>query len=156
MRFQDYVEKRMGEYGLPRGNELRTKFETSPENRIFYRVTTMPNLDVDKNDFKALSENERVVLAGYIPFIPRSNIFYVGVNNHFSGRGQKIERNAQFKYPCIALDKFGFEFYDPKDVEIFDTEEQAKKENSWVIDPDLRRKIIEAALFDIPHFKKEK
>ncbi len=145
--FKDYVDREISRMGfdekyIKENAEARRKAGQT-NARISYITRTYP-----------ASGGVRYVMAEWVPFVPRSNVFFMGIDSDECGRGQILEDYYQLKYAAIHTDKHGFDALEPDNFEIFDTKEEAKAANSWVKDAELRRMLIEAARDRVPHFKK--
>jgi len=102
-------------------------------------------------------EEKHLAMVDTVLFVPRHNIWVMGVDCDSKGRADLADDLHQLKWSAITTDKYGLEPYDPSNVEIFDPNceaDKAREANSWVKDADLRQKLIEAAYDNVPHFKR--
>ncbi|VVB60672.1 Uncharacterised protein [uncultured archaeon] len=142
--FKHYVNREIAKMGF---NEKYIKAETESQ----FKKGAVRHAYV--TDIFTSSGSE-FALADFVPFVPRGKVFYLSIESASHGRGDIVENNYALKYVEITTDSYGISRYDPSNVEVFDTTEEAESANSWVKDADLRRMLIEAARDKIPHFKK--
>jgi|GEM_PF-1945371 len=147
--FKDYVEREIDRMGFTKKyieENAKDRQKAGLSNaRISYITRTNP-----------VDGAMRYVMAEYVPFVPRANVFFTGINSDERGRGQILENYYQLKHAMIHTDENGVYPLEPDNFEIFDTKEEASAANSWVKDAELRRMLIGAARDRIPHFKKPK
>jgi len=101
--------------------------------------------------------NKYLAMVDTALFVPRHNVWVMGVNCDSKGRADLSDALNQLKFYAVTTDKHGFSPYDPSDIEIFDPireKDKAIEAKSWVKDEGLRKKLVEAAYDKIPHFKR--
>lgn len=145
--FKDYVEREIAKMGFDEEYIKTNAEERHKAGLSNARISYITNIYPAEGGVK-------YVMAEQVPFVPRSNVFFLGIDSDAHGRGQILENHRQLKYAVIYTDKYDFAALKPDNFEIFDTKEEAKAANSWVKDAELRKMLIEAARDNIPHFKK--